>query len=423
MIITILLAYLLGNGYIFWKLWNFMGSPSSKWAITCFPTAIKISVAIIFWSIAFALFISIGARNLQMPSVIFKILHLTGSCWLVFMLYTLMLLAVTDLARLIIPALRTAGWFSSSNIFPWCCGIVTVILIGGYINYINPQIVPLNITLNQKELAAEQTEKQTAEQACKPLKIVAVSDIHLGYGTGKHLISKYVKKINAQKPDIVLIVGDLIDNSIKPVKEKGLHKELDKIEAPFGIYMVPGNHEYISGISDCKRLLSKTRIKLLQDSTVTIPFPNTSLPDSLSGTYGGLIRIIGRDDRSNRNRKTLEALLQVTHTTCTASSTDQNHDASKANIEKEIVYTILIDHQPYDLAMADSPGIDLQIYGHTHHGQIWPISLLTEKIYEQSHGVRKWNNSHIYVSSGLSLWGPPFRIGTQSEIGVVEISL
>ena len=73
-------------------------------------------------------------------------------------------------------------------------------------------------------------------------------------------------------------------------------------------------------------------------------------------------------------------------------------------------------------ADAEAAGIDLQFSGHTHHGQVWPMSLVTDYIYEQSHGYRQWGDTHIYVSSGLSLWGPPFRIGTESEMVVFELS-
>jgi predicted MPP superfamily phosphohydrolase len=80
-----------------------------------------------------------------------------------------------------------------------------------------------------------------------------------------------------------------------------------------------------------------------------------------------------------------------------------------------------LDHQPYHLQQTDSLGLELQLSGHTHHGQVWPMSLLTDRLYEQSHGHRRWSNSHIYVSSGLSLWGPPFRIGTRGELVIIRL--
>lgn len=83
---------------------------------------------------------------------------------------------------------------------------------------------------------------------------------------------------------------------------------------------------------------------------------------------------------------------------------------------------ILLDHQPYKLTESEAAGVDLQFSGHTHRGQVWPMNWVTDYIYEQSHGYRQWGNSHIYVSSGLSLWGPPFRIGTESDMAVFHLS-
>lgn len=83
---------------------------------------------------------------------------------------------------------------------------------------------------------------------------------------------------------------------------------------------------------------------------------------------------------------------------------------------------LLLDHQPYKLTESEAAGVDLQFSGHTHRGQVWPMNWVTDHIYEQSHGYRQWGNSHIYVSSGLSLWGPPFRIGTESDMAVFHLS-
>jgi predicted MPP superfamily phosphohydrolase len=84
-------------------------------------------------------------------------------------------------------------------------------------------------------------------------------------------------------------------------------------------------------------------------------------------------------------------------------------------------YTIVLDHQPSSIEESAEQGADLHISGHTHRGQVWPLSWLTDAIYEQSYGHRKWRNSDVIVSSGLSLWGPPFRIGTDSELVVIVL--
>ena len=280
-------------------------------------------------------------------------------------IYMIFALLIADVTKIFVPSLNHG--------FYYALGATCCLLLYGYYNYRHPQVNKIDVSLD------------------KPIEgnginIVAVSDVHLGYGTGKAMLKEYVDMINAQHPDLILIGGDLIDNSLTPLYKENMAEELAQLKAPLGIYMVPGNHEYISGIDESVRFLKDTPIQLLRDSVVTLP----------NG-----VQIMGRDDRSNRSRHSLPTLLK------------------QADRSKPI---ILLDHQPYNLAKTDSLGIDLQFSGHTHHGQIWPISWVTDRIYEQSHGYRKWSQSHIYVSSGLSLWGPPFRIGTNSDMAVFHLN-
>ena len=129
----------------------------------------------------------------------------------------------------------------------------------------------------------------------------------------------------------------------------------------------------------------ETNIKLLRDTVIALP----------NG-----IQIIGRDDRFNRQRLSLQELMNLS---------DSNSPV------------IVMDHQPYEVELFSQLGGDLQFSGHTHNGQIWPISIITDFLFSQSYGYRLWGDTHVYVSSGLSLWGPPFRIGTDSELVVFNI--
>ena len=147
-----------------------------------------------------------------------------------------------------------------------------------------------------------------------------------------------------------------------------------------------GNHEYIFDVSKSINFLNEAGITLLRDSVATV---------------NDDFYIVGRDDMSNPNRKTIARLTE-------------SLDKSKP--------IIMLDHQPYNLDEVEKNGIDLQISGHTHNGQIWPISLITKLIFEKSHGYIKKGNSHIYVSSGIGLWGGKFRIGTNSEYTVIKAS-
>lgn len=355
MMIIAPLLYLSGNGYLFFKFWQAMNG---------MPLWCKAVAAVMFWLAAFSLFASIGLRESQTPEWLIALMFRIGAVWIVFLLYAVMTLAVFDVARLFFPSLKHPLWYALP--------ITACVLLYGYVNNQHPKVEQLSITL----------QKSGASQ---PIRIVAISDVHLGHGTGIEALKGYVEKINAHNPDLIFIAGDLIDNSLKPLRGKPIREVLSSLKAPMGIYMVPGNHEYISGIDACADYLKQTPVILLRDSVLSLPCG---------------IQLIGRDDRTNHRRKPLNHLLE------------------QADRRKPIV---VLDHQPFHLAQADSLGVDLQISGHTHHGQIWPLSLVTDAIYEQSHGYRKWKHAHIWVSSGLSLWGPPFRIGTNNDMAVIEL--
>lgn len=356
MFIIFPVIYLLANGYLYWK---------SLQVLTFLPVWARVVFSILFWILAFSLFASMAFRNASIPSSVLGFMYNAGSVWMVFLLYSVLLLIAADIAGIFIPSVHPAMRF----VFPATC----CLLIYGYLNYRSPHVEEVEVRL-EKSLE------------CGTLTAVCISDVHLGFGTGPKALERYVRLINDQKPDVIFIAGDLIDNSIEPVVNQPFAEVLDKLEAPSGIYMVPGNHEYISDIDACAGYLKEhTRIRLLRDSVVTLPCG---------------LQIVGRDDRANKRREPLKDLLLKT-------------DADRP--------VIVLDHQPYGLAETDSLGVDIQLSGHTHRGQVWPLTVLVDRMYEQSHGYRKWNHSHIFVSSGLSLWGPPFRIGSDSDLFVMKI--
>lgn len=348
-------AYLAGNIYVFVRAMQMLSGIGLGW---------RILAGLIFWVLAFALFISMSLRDVEMPLALSKLMFSLGAIWMVFILYMVLTLLATDIIKIFLPSMQSG--------FLYALGFTLLLLVYGYYNYRHPKIEHIDITLDKPIEGGS-------------IRVVAVSDVHLGSGTDKNDLKRYVEMINGQKPDIILIGGDLIDNSLTPVRQQRMEEELSQLKAPMGIYMVLGNHEYISRAEECEEFLSHTPIQLLRDSVVVLPCG---------------LQIIGRDDATNKRRQLLSTLLE------------------RADRQKPI---LVMDHQPYHLAEADKAGIDLQFSGHTHHGQVWPLSLLTDYIYEQSHGYRKWPTAHIYVSSGLSLWGPPFRIGTNSELVVFDI--
>ena len=354
--ILLLVSYLLGNIYVFVRGLQALGQIS---------LVFKGIYCTVFWTIALLLFVIMLLRgSKQIPVSLGHTLFQIGSGWLVFILYMVIFLACTDLFRV----------FNSSYHYGYHLSLLLTIslLIYGYIHYQHPVKQVINISVNKP---APQQDK---------LKIVAVSDWHLGFGTNLKRLRKDIDRINAEKPDLILIAGDLIDNDVTPVITQEMEKELNRLQASMGIYMAPGNHEYISGINQCMEFINKTDIQLLKDSVATLPCG---------------VQIIGRDDFSNRNRLSAHDWKNLI-------------DPSKP--------IILLDHQPSHLDDAQTINADIQFSGHTHNGQFIPFNLVTKYLFELSYGYKKTGDTHYYVTSGIALWGPPFRIGTDSEIVVFE---
>lgn len=336
------------------------------------PRTVLITFGVIIVGCFFANFVLMRA---DAPSWLAAPLYRIGTMWFFISLYLFMAVLLTDLLRL-------TGVLSPHGIFHhhWAgfgivVGAVAVIMLAGYIRYEKKERVELNITTAKSGGSA------------LPLKIVALTDLHLGYNIGREEFAGWVELINKENPDIVLIAGDLIDNNVKPVREQHLEEIFGRIKSKYGIYAAPGNHEYISGMEDSESFFEKAGVHLLKDEAALVD----------NSFY-----IVGRNDKSAAGRE--PDLARLTETL----------DPSKP--------VIVLDHQPYELEQAERSNIDLQLSGHTHRGQVWPITCVTDAIYEKSHGYLKKGNAHIYVSSGIGIWGGKFRIGSQSEYVVINLA-
>ncbi len=256
--------------------------------------------------------------------------------------------------------------------------IVVILIIAGHINALYPRIRPLNIQIPKKVVGSP------------TLKIAIASDIHLGTIVGRTRLDHMVEKLNALRPDLVILAGDIVDEDLGSAIRENLGEALRGISAPQGVFAITGNHEYYAGVENACRYLTEHNITMIRDSVVNI---------------NGDISIVGREDREHNRfagkmRKSLTELLTGVDT------------------GKPI---ILLDHQPFDLEDAVRGKVDLQISGHTHNGQLWPINYIEALIYELPFGYAEKGGTQFYVSCGFGTWGPPIRIGNRPEI--VEINL
>ncbi|MBI5731197.1 MAG: metallophosphoesterase [Ignavibacteriales bacterium] len=324
----------------------------------------------------------IAGRFLERVSVNFisNTLIWIGSFWIAFMFYFFLVLVIIDLLRLInliipfFPAFITHNIEKTKRITALIVLIlVTVTVVGGYIN------TKVIITKTYKM----KIHKKAGE--LKFLNIAMASDIHLGTIIGKSFLNKLVTGINKLNPDIILLAGDIIDEDLAAVIKNNIGEELIRLKSKYGVYAITGNHEYIGGVEEAYRYLVAHGVNVLRDEKIKID---------------NAFYIVGREDRSIRQfagkqRKELKDLL--------------------TGIDKSFP-VILMDHQPFKLNEALENEIDLQISGHTHYGQLWPLNFIIEKFYELSWGYGINGNTHYYVSCGVGGWGPPVRTGSRPEI-------
>ena len=356
-ILIALVIYLGANGWVYYN---------GHVALQGCPMVVRVAFGIGFWVLALSFVFFIALRGRHLTPFMGHWVYQVSMGWLVALLYLTLLLTLGQLPRLFgvhIP-----------HLFGICVGLTVLLLAYGNWHYRHPAVRTLQVDIDK------------AVDGPKQLRAVLVSDVHLGYGNNRRVLEDYVRMINNARPDVVLIAGDLIDMSVKPLWQERMQDALRGLHAPMGIYMVPGNHEFISGIRESEEFIRHTPIRLLRDSIVTLP---------------GGVQIVGRDDRSNRHRLKPADLI------------------GRADPSRPI---LVLDHQPYDeeLQQVADAGADFELCGHTHAGQVWPMNWVTGAVYKQDHGYDRWGRTQVYVSSGLGLWGPPFRIGTDSEMVIVD---
>ncbi|MDR2980209.1 MAG: metallophosphoesterase [Bacteroidales bacterium] len=366
--------------FIFWITLNsYVGVRC--WQALSLPSSFKIPYIIPVILLALAMPVSMMIRGTLSPEWS-GMLQTISSTWMILLVYAALFFLFFDLLRLlnhwfhIFPKVVTGHYILVKRIcFAVSSLALVLILWQGNRKFNRPVMEQLNIT----------TTKSLGKD--KQLNVIFFSDSHLNSLTNPKQLQKYVDMINAQKYDLVLIGGDFTDGDPTAWTQQGFDKILQQIQARYGTYVSFGNHEYHSGIEESSEFTRKVGFVPLRDEIRYV------------GSDSSVV-VIGRDDRTNSHRATVEDLLK--------------------NIDKD-KYVIVLDHQPADLQAVAKAGADLLLSGHTHDGQIFPLTALIHLMWEVAYGYEKIDNTDIYVSSGLAAWGPKYRIGSQSEVVKIEI--
>lgn len=362
------------NAYVFIRGWQVIGN---------YPI-LKIIYLLIFIIVAYG-YVFAKILYKVLPPLVYDIWLGAGAIWFALLVYFILTLLLMDIIRFIdskfvfLPEFFRSG---DSNVKRYTAVavifIVSVIVFFGNLNKRNIDIQTLDLTLPK------------GQGKLNELNIVMASDIHLSPIDGERLLKRIIDKMNSLSPDIILLAGDIVDDKTEILEARGIGKSFKLLKPRYGVYSINGNHEFINGVESSVRYGESLGIKFIRDSFILID----------SNFY-----LIGREDSAmpqftGKQRKNLEEIVKNI----------SNHYPK-----------ILLDHTPFKLEQAVNNNIDLQLSGHTHHGQIWPANIITNLIYEVSWGYKKKGNTHFYVSSGAGTWGPPVRIGSRSEIVNIKI--
>jgi predicted MPP superfamily phosphohydrolase len=230
------------------------------------------------------------------------------------------------------------------------------------------------------------------DPALDGLRIVTFSDGHLSATYGGRRFERLVELVNEQRPDVVAIVGDLVDGDVSELREEAA--PLADLVSEQGVFFVTGNHEYFVDTNAWLRHLPTLGVDVLRNERVAI-------------TRGGAsIDLAGIDDRT------------------AASSGVPGHGAdldAALDGRDDATPVVLLAHQPFMVDEARAAGVDLQLSGHTHGGQLWPFDYAIRLDQPAVEGLSRHGDTQLYVTSGAGYWGPPMRIGARPEVTVVEL--
>jgi len=361
------LSYLTPNLYLFIRIWQlFIPGRYRLWYILIYALFFSVYPLTSLFDNSdggTALYILNAVANYLLPCFLYLFL---------FVLLADILLLINLLIRVISSEKLSGETFRIKALIIIICLSVTVVIAG---------------IINFNTIRTSEYQVVTGKEASDidRLRIAFVSDFHLEERTPVKFVERFIKKIKAIDPDLILYGGDIVEGFGEVEKMEHFEVLFRRIKTKYGAYGVPGNHDSNSGL-ELWDFFGRAGIKILRDTFV--------LEDRS-------FIIAGRNDSRARARNSAEELM--------------------GSIPVSLP-VILMDHRPTEMVQISKTSADIVFSGHTHDGQLFPINLITRRVYELSHGYLKKGSTHFFVSSGIRLWGPPVRTSGRSEIMVVDVT-
>lgn len=352
-------------------------------------------IGLIYLFVVFSILIAFMAPD----SGFRRFMKLLSNYWLGVLVYTIMTVGIADGLRLLLKyPLKNLNFPGRTLLFGnvgtalvgvVCAVIITTVSIYGMINAENIQTTKYDISIDKKAGKLDS------------LNVVLIADLHLGYNIGCRQMENMVEKINVQKPDLVVVAGDIFDNEYEALDDPDkLEEILRGIQSKYGVYACYGNHDIqekiLAGFAFGGKEKKESSVKMdefLEKAGITLLRDEYVLIDDSFYLYG-------RPDYERPGR-----------------GIDERKSAQEITADMDLSLPVLvIDHEPRELQELADAGVDADLCGHTHDGQLFPGNLTIKLLWENAYGYLRKENMHNIVTSGVGLFGPNMRVGTKSEI-------
>lgn len=338
---------------------------------------------------------------IKKPAWLHRILKQISNLWLGTFLYALLGIGIADLVRIILyfSWFSRTSWFHSRWMFAFT-GFFTgaLILFFSFYGFLHAK----KLYTTRWNIHSDKTCSGHSN-----LKIVLIADLHLGYNTDEHFLKRLVRRINKLQPDLVVVAGDTFDNEFHAISHpQKCASILADLQSTYGTYCCYGNHDLDEAIlagftfGGQKEDADERFEQFFHDAHMTLLDDEIRLIDNR-------FYLIGRKDPA-RCKKLASETGRMTPKQLT-----EHLDHSKP--------ILIIDHQPKELSLLADAGADLILGGHTHNGQLFPGNLFLPLMWENPYGILKKGKAYSIVTSGAGIWGPNMRLGTKSEICLIEI--